>query len=83
MEFKPDKCEELHTGRSNVWGTSTVGSRNLGSNDLQCAGPQFYGSGNTNRIDRVVKKASGLLAFISWDILCNSLKANVQVYKMG
>lgn len=36
MDFKPDKYEELHTGRSNVWGTSTVGSRNLGSNDLQC-----------------------------------------------
>ena len=66
MEFNPGRCEVLHFGRPNVKGEYTVNGRTLNSIDVQRdLGAQVHKSLKVaTQIDRMVKKAYGMLAFI-------------------
>ena len=65
MEFNPDKCEVMHFGRSN-----TENERTLKRIDRQRdLGVQVHRSLKVAmQVEKVVKKAYGMLAFIGWGI---------------
>eukprot|EP00061_Rhincodon_typus_P003342 g19860.t1 len=66
MEFNPKKCEVMQFGRSSTGGNHTVNDRSIRSIDMQrnlCV--QVYRSLKVAaQVDKVVKKAYGILAFI-------------------
>ena len=66
MEFNPDKCKVMHFGRSNAGGSCTINGRTIRSIDTQRdLGVQVHRSLKVAaQVERVVKKAYGMLAFI-------------------
>ena len=67
MEFNPEKCEVVHFGRTNSKAESKVNGRILGSVEEQRdLGVYVHRSLKVaSQVDRAVKKAYGVLAFIS------------------
>ena len=70
MEFNPDKCEIMHFGRSNACRNCTVNGRILRSiNRQRDLGVHVHRSLKVAmQVDKVVKKACCMLAFISQGI---------------
>ena len=66
MEFNPDKCEVMHFGRSNAEGSHTINGRTIRSIDTQRdLGVLVHRSLQVAaQMEKVVKKAYGMLAFI-------------------
>ena len=89
MEFNLDKCEVMHFGRLNQGRTYSVNGRALGrvteQRDLEV---QVHSSVKVeSQVDRMVKKAFGMLGFMgqnieyrSWDILLKLYKTLVRPY---
>ena len=87
MEFNADKCEVLHLGRTNQNRTYMVNGRELKNTvEQRDLGITVHSSLKVeSHIDRVVKKAFGMLAFInqsieyrSWDVMLKLYKALVR-----
>lgn len=82
MEFNPRKCEVLHFKRLNVRGNYTVNGKTLNSIDMQRdLGVQFHSSlKQPTQVDRVVKAAYGMLAFIARGTEYNNQEVIMQLY---
>ena len=87
MEFNLDKCKVMHFGRSNQGRTYSVNGRVLGRViEQRYPGVQAHSSLKMElQVDRVVKKAFGMLGFIgqnikyrSWDVLLKLYKTLVR-----
>ncbi|XP_055489927.1 uncharacterized protein LOC129696245 [Leucoraja erinacea] len=87
MEFNADKCEVLHLGRTNQNRTYMVNGRELkNAGEQRDLGITVHSSLKVeSHVDRVVKKAFGVLAFInqsieyrSWDVMLKLYKALVR-----
>ena len=83
MEFNPDKCEVMHFGRSNTDRKYTVNGRTLKSIDRQRdLGVQIHRSLKVAmQVEKVVKKAYGMLAFIGWGIEFKNWQVMLQLYR--
>lgn len=82
MEFNPRKCEVLHFKRLNVRGNYTVNGKTLNSIDMQRdLGVQFHSSLKLpTQVDRVVKAAYGMIAFIARGTEYNNQEVIMQLY---
>ena len=87
MVFNLDKCEVMHFGRLNQCRTYSVNGRALGRvTEQRDLGVQVDSSLKVeSQVDRVVKKAFGMLGFIcqnieyrSWDVLFKLYKTLVR-----
>ena len=70
MEFNPDKCEVMQLGRSTAEGKYTVNGRAhrniIIQRDLSV---QIHSSLKVaTQVEKVVKKAYGILAFVDWGV---------------
>ncbi|XP_059510326.1 adenylate kinase 2, mitochondrial isoform X1 [Stegostoma tigrinum] len=83
MEFNLDKCEVMHFGRSNLNAEYRIKGRILGSVEEQRdLGVQVHSSLKVpTQVDKVVKKAYGVLAFINRGIEFKSREVMLQLYK--
>ena len=82
-EFNPEKCEVVYFGRTNSKAEYNVNGRILGSveeqKDLGVHVPRSLKV--ASQVDRVVKKAYGVLGFISRRIEFKSRDVMMQLYK--
>ena len=83
MAFNLDKCEVMHFGRSHQGRTYSVNGRVLGrvieQRDL---GVQVHSSLKVeSQVDRVVKRAFGILGFIGQDIEYRNWDILLKLYK--
>ena len=87
MEFNLDKCEKMHFDRLNQGRTYSVNGRALGRvTEQRDRGVHVHSSLKVeSQVDRVVKKAFGMLGFIgqnieyrSWDVLLKLYKTLVR-----
>ena len=87
MEFNLDKCEVMHFGRLNQGRTYSVNGGALGRvTEQKDLGVHVHSSLKVeSKVDRVVKKAFGILGFIgqnieyrSWDVLLKLSKTLVR-----
>ncbi|XP_059843914.1 P-selectin glycoprotein ligand 1 isoform X2 [Hypanus sabinus] len=83
MEFNTDKCEVLHFGRTNQGRTYKVNGRTLRSAvEQRDLGIQIQNSLKVvSQVDRVVKRAFGILAFINQNIEYKNWNVMVRLYK--
>ena len=83
MEFNVDKCEVIHFGKNNRNMEYTANGKILGSVDEQMdLGVHVHRSLKVaTQVDRVVKKAYGVLAFIGRGIEFRSHEVMLQLYK--
>ena len=83
MEFNPDKCEVMHFGRCKLDRKYTVNSRTLKSIDRQRdLGVQVHRSLKVAmQVEKVVKKAYGVLAFIGRGIEFKNWQVMLQLYR--
>ena len=83
MEFNPDKCEVIHFGRNNLESEYVMNGRTLGKTDEQRdLGVKVHKSLKAaGHVDRVVKKAFGMLAFISRGIEYKSRGVMMELYR--
>ena len=79
MEFNPDKCEVMYFGRFNSGGSFQINGRTIRSIDTQKdLGVQLHRSLKVAaQVEKVVKKAYGMLAFIGWGIEYKSWQITV------
>jgi len=82
-ELNPDKCEVMHFGRSNAGRKYTVNGRTLKSIDRQKdLGVQVHRSLKmAAQVNKVVKKAYGMLAFISRGIEFKNWQVMLRLYR--
>ena len=78
-----DKCEVMHFGRSNVDGKYTVNGRTLKNIDRQRdLGVQIFRSLQVaTQVEKVVKNAYGMLAFIGRGIELKNWQVMLQLYR--
>ncbi|MDZ1603208.1 reverse transcriptase family protein, partial [Klebsiella pneumoniae] len=83
MEFNPEKCEVVHFGRTNKNAKYWVNGRVLGSVEEQRdLGVYVHRSLKVaTQVDRAVKKAYGVLAFINRGIEFKSREVMMQLYR--
>ncbi|PLS49478.1 hypothetical protein CYV29_15670, partial [Carnobacterium maltaromaticum] len=83
MEFNQGKCEVMHFGRSNSRVNYTVNGKVLGKIDVQRdLGVQVHCSLKVaTQVNRVVKKAYGMLSFIGRGIEYKSWQVMLQLYR--
>ena len=83
MEFNPDKCEVVHFGRSNACRNYTVNARTLKSIDRQrdLSVHVHRSLKVAMQVDKIVKKAYSMLAFIGQDIEYKNWQVMLQLYR--
>eukprot|EP00061_Rhincodon_typus_P015981 g43948.t1 len=82
MEFNLDKCEVLHFGKASQGRTYTLNGKVLGSVTEQRPWTAGHSSLKVDsQVDRIVKKAFGVLAFIGQCIEYKSLEVMLRLYR--
>ncbi|MBB6707133.1 reverse transcriptase family protein [Proteus mirabilis] len=83
MEFNSDKCEVLHFGKANLSRTYTLNGKVLGSvAEQRDLGVQVHSSLKVeSQVDRIVKKAFGMLSFIGQSIEYRSWEVMLRLYR--